>query len=174
MGATGEQCELTLQPTERPRCFEPGIPNTPAFAGLAAALRWGEEHGEEYRPRGADQAETLRAGLKRIRGVQLFDTAKRAQRIPLLSFRLDGWKLAEVGQALAAEYGIYCRAGLHCAPLIHKAIGSKPEGTIRFSLSGVNTEEEVQTALKAVRELAARTRAARVPAIRLSRERIKI
>ena len=55
---------------------------------------------------------------------------------------------------LENEFGILCRPGLHCAPLAHKTIGTFPEGTIRFSLSYLNSEGEVDQALQAVSHLA--------------------
>ena len=56
---------------------------------------------------------------------------------------------------LAQDYGIMTRAGAHCAPLMHKALGTEKTGAVRFSFSYFNTEEEVDTAARAVKELAA-------------------
>ena len=53
------------------------------------------------------------------------------------------------------DYEIAVRAGAHCAPLMHEALGTKEQGAVRFSFSHLNTEEEVDTAEKAVREIAA-------------------
>ncbi len=75
-------------------------------------------------------------------------------RLPVLSFRLPGQPVEELGRRLTEEYGIYCRTGLHCAPLLHEALGSAPEGTVRLSVSGFNTREEVGVCLEAVRALA--------------------
>jgi selenocysteine lyase/cysteine desulfurase len=54
---------------------------------------------------------------------------------------------------LKESFGVVCRTGLHCAPLLHPAIGSAPEGTVRFSPSGATTESEIESALNAVRKL---------------------
>ena len=55
--------------------------------------------------------------------------------------------------ALDSEYGIMTRVGLHCTPAAHKSLGTYPTGTIRFSFGYWNTEEEVDTALNALRVL---------------------
>lgn len=52
------------------------------------------------------------------------------------------------------SYGIVTRAGAHCAPLMHEALGTVGQGAVRFSFSHYNTEEEIDFAVKAVRELA--------------------
>ena len=61
---------------------------------------------------------------------------------------------ADVAFQLGEEYGILVRCGLHCAPDAHKTLGTFPEGTVRFSFSEYTTEEEMETALKAIRTLA--------------------
>jgi cysteine desulfurase / selenocysteine lyase len=164
MGATGQQCDVTLQPREVPLCFEPGTPNLPAFAGLLAALRWWEEEGAACRQEADRLSELLLTGLRRLRSVSLYDVSRRVPRVPILSCRLGGWGVLEAAQALQQEFGIYSRAGLHCAPLIHKALGTRPEGTLRFSLSGLNTEADIATTLAAIRTLAARRRQPHFPA----------
>jgi selenocysteine lyase/cysteine desulfurase len=57
------------------------------------------------------------------------------------------------GFALNESFGINCRTGLHCAPMIHKHLGSPPDGTIRFSASYMNKPEEIEYAIDAVRQL---------------------
>ena len=55
---------------------------------------------------------------------------------------------------LLTEYGISTRPGGHCAPLMHEALGTVEQGAVRFSFSHYNTDEEVDTAIEAVRQLA--------------------
>jgi len=62
---------------------------------------------------------------------------------------------ADTGYVLQESYGIVCRAGLHCAPLVHKALGTEEKGTVRLSLGFSNTEEEVDRMVEAAREMAA-------------------
>ncbi len=147
---------LSRQLPGMPLGLEPGTPNIPLLAGLEAALQWWEMNRDAYNEFAHHLGHDLRVGLRRLRGVQVCDPDRHAPRVPIVSFGLPGWKLEDLGRTLAHEYGIYARTGLHCAPFMHKALGSQQDGTVRFSLSGLNTEEEVEMAVAAVRELAAR------------------
>jgi selenocysteine lyase/cysteine desulfurase len=155
VGGTGVRSDLRLHPGEMPTRLEAGTPNVPALAGLDAALRWGEERGEAFEAVAAARTAQLRAGLKQIPAVRLFDGGEEAPGIGVVSFRMERWPVEETGYVLAESFGIVCRTGLHCAPLIHAAIGSAPEGTVRFSPSGATTEQDIDEAITAVRRMAA-------------------
>lgn len=155
VGGTGVRSNMRLHPPEMPTRLEAGTPNVPALAGLAAALRWQDEQGEAFRGIDAARVDQLRIGLRNIPRVRLFGDAADAPGIGIISFRVEGWEVEETGFVLAESFGIVCRTGLHCAPLIHAAINSAPDGTVRFSPSGATTEAEIEYALAAVRRLAA-------------------
>lgn len=150
VGGTGVRSDLRLHPGEMPTRLEAGTPNMPALAGLDAALRWGEEQGADFEAVAAVRVAQLRAGLSLIPGVRLVGGSEKVPRLGIVSFRIDGWSVEETGYVLAESFGIVCRTGLHCAPLIHAAIGSAPEGTVRFSPSGATTEQEIAEAIAAV------------------------
>jgi cysteine desulfurase / selenocysteine lyase len=154
VGGTGVRSDLELHPPEMPMRLEAGTPNLPAFAGLAAALRWHEGAGRTFQGKEQVIARDLLDGLEGIAGVQVMDPDRQAERVPIISFRIRDWPVGDCGYALANSFGIICRTGLHCAPLIHAAIGSAPEGTIRFSPSGFTTNEEIDSVLDAVKTLA--------------------
>jgi selenocysteine lyase/cysteine desulfurase len=85
--------------------------------------------------------------------VKLYGSPDLTRRVAVLSFTLAGHDNAEVAAYLDRQFGIMSRPGLQCAPLAHKAIGTFPEGTVRFSLGYFNTEEEVDQAILAVAAL---------------------
>jgi selenocysteine lyase/cysteine desulfurase len=145
---------ITHTPPELPAGFETGRPDVTAFAGLCAALQWHEKEGEVCQREGQRLAQLLRRELRRIRGVRIVGDAKRAQRVPVMSLRIAGRGAEEIRDELEIGFGIRCSAGLHAAPLIHKAIGSSPEGTVRFGVSGFNTEDEIRYLLQALRWVA--------------------
>ena len=60
----------------------------------------------------------------------------------------------EVAFRLNSEFGVCTRAGAHCAPLMHEALGTVEQGAVRFSFSYLNTDEEVELALAALRAIA--------------------
>jgi len=87
--------------------------------------------------------------------VRLFGQREGEPAIGEVSFRILGWPVEEAGYVLTESFGIVCRTGLHCAPLIHSAIGSAPDGTLRFSPSGATTEQEIAETIDAVKRMAA-------------------
>jgi cysteine desulfurase family protein len=156
VGGTGVRSDLSMHPTEMPIRLEAGTPNVPGLSGLATALQWYESNGEALRETEHQQSILLRTGLRDTSGIRLYgdDGDDFSKHIGITSFRIDGWDVEETGFVLQESFDIICRTGLHCAPLIHEAIGSAPEGTVRFSVSGFTTREEIDTALAAVRNLA--------------------
>jgi len=155
VGGTGVRSDLRLHPGEMPTRLEAGTPNMPAMAGLNAALCWIEEHGAACEAAASVRTAQLRAGLKSISGVRLFGQREGEPAIGVVSFRILGWPVEEAGYVLTESFGIVCRTGLHCAPLIHSAIGSAPDGTLRFSPSGATTEQEIAETIDAVKRMAA-------------------
>ena len=89
--------------------------------------------------------------VREIPGVRLYGdfTAPRA---PIVSLNLAGEDSARVADALWEEYGICVRAGAHCAPLMHRALGTEQRGAVRFSFSYFNTEEEIAKGIDALKE----------------------
>ena len=92
--------------------------------------------------------------VKEIPGVTLYGDFSGEERSPVVTLNIAGMDSAEVAMILDEEYGISVRAGGHCAPLMHKALGTEKTGAVRFSFSYFNTEEEVEAAARAVKELA--------------------
>ena len=154
VGGTGVRSDRLDHPPEMPARLEAGTPNIAGLAGLGAALEWLECHGAAHRAVAARLAARLRTELASIAGVELFDRCGGAERTGVVSFRIAGWSVEEAGMILAESFGVICRTGLHCAPLIHRSLGTASEGTLRFSVSGFNTGEELDVAIAAVRQLA--------------------
>lgn len=154
VGGTGVQSDLRRHPTNMPDRLEAGTPNVPALAGLAEALHWLQNTLDPFQSREQQTADRLRQGLREISELQLYDDVPGCQRLAVISFRIKGWNVEETGYILAESFKIVCRAGLHCAPLIHRSIGSEPEGTVRFSPSGNTTDDEIDQAIDAVKILA--------------------
>src|SRR5699024_3881650 len=89
-----------------------------------------------------------------IEGVEVYGDFSSADRTAVVSLNVEGYSSKEAGDILAQKYQIETRAGVHCAPLIHDALGTRERGTLRFSFSWFNTEEEVRRAALAVKEIA--------------------
>jgi selenocysteine lyase/cysteine desulfurase len=149
VGGTGVRSDLKEMPPEMPGKLEPGTPSIPLFAGLLYSLQWQRE-----RPFPLRDMETL---IKKLefglmnKGAEVVKV--RGKRTHIVSFRLPGWDLEEVGYILDRSFNIICRTGLHCAPLIHAFISTVPQGSIRFSISRFTTEEEIDYTLDCVGKL---------------------
>jgi selenocysteine lyase/cysteine desulfurase len=133
-------------------------PSAADLGGLRAALEWSWESAPLYRDEGRRLASILRRGLRRMPGVRLVGHAPRSPRLPIVAFTVANRLTDEVVRDLL-HLGIQCAGGVLCAPLIHKALGTRPHGAVRLSLSGFHTEDQIRTALRAVREVVTRTTA---------------
>lgn len=155
-GGSGGKSELREQPKWLPWAHEAGTPNGPGIAGFAAGL--GDVTREEVGRRCARERELrtrLRDGLSAIDHVRLHEIPSSRGAVGVLSITLDGYRPTELAEKLDERYGILVRAGLHCAPLAHETLGTFPAGTLRFSLSHLTTEAEIDHTIAAVTELAA-------------------
>jgi cysteine desulfurase family protein len=153
-GGTGTRSELLVQPNEMPYSLEAGTVNTVGIAGLGAALRVLKAAGvEAVRARESAIGARLLAGLQEIKGVTIHGLVDPAQRVAVVSVTLQGWEPIDVAAALDSAFGIAVRAGLHCAPLAHRTLGTFPSGTVRLAPGFSTTEEEIDQTLIALREL---------------------
>ena len=154
VGGSGVYSFDEHHPTEMPTALEAGTLNVPGIAGLGAGVRWLLTQGvEALETKENALARLFYETVREIPGVWLYGdfTAPRA---PIVSLNLAGEDSARVADALWEEYGICVRAGAHCAPLMHKALGTVEQGVVRFSFSHTNTREEALAAARAVRSLA--------------------
>jgi selenocysteine lyase/cysteine desulfurase len=155
-GGTGTQSDDTKQPDELPYKFEAGNLNVPGILGLGAGVEYLEERTiAAIHEQGLVQTKRLLAGLAEIPGVTVFGPPADAPRVPLVSVALAGYDPQEAASILDTAYRVQVRAGLHCAPLMHRALGTQQGGTVRFSLGAFNTLDDVETAVRAVADIVA-------------------
>jgi cysteine desulfurase/selenocysteine lyase len=148
-GGTGSLSEKTIHPDFPPDKFEAGTLNTPGYAGLAEGIRFILHTGIEKIIQHEHQlVQYLLERLLEIEEIEVY--APYVDRIGIVSFNIKGVMSSEVSHYLDTEWGICTRPGLHCAPEAHKTLGTFPKGTVRFSLSYFNTQEEIDTAILAL------------------------
>ena len=154
VGGTGVQTYSAAQPAQMPTRLEAGTLNGHGIAGLGASLDFLLETGIDTIH--AHETALLRrfvAGAREIPGVTLYGDFDR-ERTAVAALNIAGLDSGEVSDILAEDYGIATRPGAHCAPRLHRALGTEEQGAVRFSFGWYNTEEEVDEALRAVREIA--------------------
>lgn len=133
--------------------FEVGTQNAPGIAALFAGVSHVLETGVETIAKQEQKLmEQLYAGLNEVEGVTLYGSADDSHG-PVMSFTILGLKASDVTYILQSGYEIITRAGLHCAPLIHEAMGTKTDGTVRASVSPFTTKNEIDAFIKAVKEI---------------------
>ena len=181
-GGTGSVSEQDEQPDFFPDALESGTRNNVGIAGLGAGVDFVLATGVENIQRHEMQLmETFIEGLIDVPGLTLYGPLKPNVQVPVLSMTFDqalpdGLRVSfggcggraipatfeslhpqEAGTILQDQHEISVRVGLHCAPLAHHALGTFPDGTVRFSLGYFNTLEEVQIAVDAVKKIAEKT-----------------
>ena len=154
-GGSGIDTYNEKHPAEMPTALEAGTLNGHGIAGLGAALSWIEKTGmDRIRQRELSLMRRFYNGVFRIPGVTVYGDLETEKRAPVVSLNILDYDSSEVSDELSTVYGIVTRPGAHCAPLMHRALGTVEQGAVRFSFSFFNTEEEVNLAIEAVRELA--------------------
>lgn len=154
-GGSGVQTYSRTHPEEMPTALEAGTLNGHGIAGLGAAIDYINEVGmDTIREKEQGFMRRFYEGVKDIPGVTIYGDFSTLDRCAIVTLNIGDYDSSEVSDELLTEYGISTRPGGHCAPLMHKALGTVEQGAVRFSFSYYNTEEEVDTAVRAVRELA--------------------
>lgn len=154
-GGTGIHSYDRGQPQAYPARLEAGTLNTHGLAGLHAALEFIERHGVQAI--GARERALMRRfydGVRGIPGVAVYGDFEQDERAAIVTLNIRDYASGEVADALFEDCGIATRAGAHCAPRMHEALGTVEQGAVRFSFAFFNTEDEVDMAVRAVRELA--------------------
>lgn len=156
MGGTGVHSFDELQPPEWPTRLEAGTLNGHGIAGLSAGLDFIETQGgvEVIAAHERALADRFLAGVREIPGITLYGAFDQPVRSAIVSLNVGDIDSAEISDALMQGWGIATRPGVHCAPLMHRALGTERQGVVRFSFGYFNTDEDVETAIDALRDLA--------------------
>ena len=157
-GGTGSISHTEDMPDFMPDRFEAGTPNLPGIIGLHAALSWIERTGmENIREHELMLTARFLAGLKALRkdgSIRLLGREDCQNRTGVVSIQTANLDTAHAAYLLDSRYGVMTRVGLHCAPSAHRVLGTYPTGTIRFSFGYSNTQNDVDAALAAIKEIA--------------------
>lgn len=154
-GGSGVQTYLKNHPIEMPTALEAGTLNGHGIAGLGAAIEYlKRESIESIRQKELGFMWKFYNGVKDIPGIKVYGDFDTEVRCPIVALNIGDYDSSEVSDELLMTYGIATRPGAHCAPLMHEALGTIEQGAVRFSFSHYNTEEEVEIAIRAIRELA--------------------
>ena len=156
VGGTGVHSYSKVQPEEYPTRLEAGTQNNHGLMGLSAALDFLKETGVRAI---ADYEHglmmTFYNGVKDLPGVTVYGCFDEGHaRTAVVSLNIHDYDSSAVSDELAECFDIATRPGAHCAPRMHYALGTQEQGAVRFSFSWFTTQEEVDAAIAAVKEIA--------------------
>jgi cysteine desulfurase/selenocysteine lyase len=155
-GGTGSDSDDDRQPERLPDKYESGNHNVPGLFGLEAALAWIEEHTiAEIRRHERELTQQLFTALAAIKRLRVYGPQSPDERVGVLSLTLDGFEPQELATILDASFGIETRAGLHCAPGMHRCLETLANGgTLRLSVGPFTTPADINAAVAALRAIA--------------------
>jgi cysteine desulfurase family protein len=153
-GGTGGDSSTPVQPSEFPYYLEGGTPNVLGVAGLVAGLDFVEARTPDaIREHEVGLCDRLRDKLEEAGGFEFFGHRAAARRVGTVSFRNAAIPAPELGGILDQAFDIAIRPGLHCAPYVHKSLGTFPEGLVRVSPGPFNTADDIDRLVDALAEI---------------------
>ncbi|MBI4367985.1 MAG: aminotransferase class V-fold PLP-dependent enzyme [Candidatus Omnitrophica bacterium] len=153
-GGTGFDSESQTQPEVFPFLLEGGTPNSVGIVGLREGVEFIVQEGiSKIQTHERRLVKALREGLLGVSGLKLYGTEDVARSAAPVSFVVEGIEPQELSLVLDQSFQIASRAGLHCAPLMHEALGTFPQGSVRLSPGYFNTLDEIEQAVRAVRQI---------------------
>lgn len=155
VGGSGVQSYLKTQPDEMPARLEAGTLNAHGIAGLHAAVSYIIEKGvEQIYQEEHEKTDYFYRMIRSIPDIHIYGDPEAELHAPIIALNIGDYDSAQVADELMETYGIATRAGAHCAPLMHQALGTQKQGAVRFSFSQFNTRKELDAGIQALRELA--------------------
>jgi len=156
-GGTGTDSSIDRQPMTLPDRYEAGNLNVPGILGLGAGIEYlADRTVEEIRRHDEQLTHRLLDALEAVEGVTLFGPPAGADRVGVVSLKIDGYDPQEAAAMLDVSCGVQVRPGLHCAPRMHEALGTTAAGgTLRISLGAFTTEADIDAAVLGVAKLTA-------------------
>lgn len=154
-GGSGMNSFSKTHPIDFPDIFEVGTSNFMSQMAFDGSLKFLLDVGiDKINNKLYDLTSTFYEGIKDIEGIKFYSKKPCDNTSAIVSINLGDMDSSELGLILDDEYDIQTRPGAHCAPLIHKHFGTESQGILRFSFSYFNEMEEIDAAIKAIKEIA--------------------
>lgn len=154
-GGSGSHSFEARHPHLMPEALEAGTLNAHGLAGLAAGVGYVKARGvSSIAAHEAALCARFRDGILEVPGARVLGGGSSAGHCGIVAFNVADLDSGLVADALASDWGICTRAGAHCAPLMHEALGTQRQGAVRASFGPFNTADEVDRAVEAIRHIA--------------------
>ena len=152
-GGTGSRSDIEEISEILPDRLEAGTQNIGGLLALAHSFSYRMDNRQSLREQERKATELLYTGLESIKGIRIVGAPLDRPRTTVVSVTSDKMDIADISELLLERYGIETRVGLHCSPSSHKALGTFPTGTLRFSPGPFTTAEEIEATVDAVKEI---------------------
>lgn len=151
-GGTGSNSIDYTQPMILPDKFESGTNNFSGIIGMGEGIKFVRSYGQmRIYKKEIDLLRHIYDKLKLMKNIDLYTQRPNIDYyVPVLSFNVKGKNSEEVADELSSKYNIAVRAGLHCAPLAHKSIGTLKTGTVRVVPSVFTTNYDINALISAI------------------------
>ena len=154
-GGTGFEPETLSQPDSLPYKLESGTPNSVGIIGLKTGIEFCIKEGiDKIRQHERKLTMRLISEFESDTRFEIYGCLDEDRKVGILSVNIKGLQPGEVGAILDNTFNIAVRPGMHCAPYIHRAIGTFPEGMVRISPGYFNTMEEIEETISGLKEIA--------------------
>ena len=152
-GGTGILTYSKTQPLIMPTHLEAGTLNGHGIAGLNAGIEFINKIGmKKIREKEENLMWRFYNEVKELPHIKIYGDFSKKERCPIVTLNIDNYDSGDIAEELL-NYGVATRAGGHCAPLMHEALGTIKQGAVRFSFGYFNTEEEVDEVIKIIKNI---------------------
>ena len=152
-GGTGILTYSKTQPLIMPTHLEAGTLNGHGIAGLNAGIEFINKIGmKKIREKEENLMWRFYNKAKELPHIKIYGDFSKKERCPIVTLNIDNYDSGDIAEELL-NYGVATRAGGHCAPLMHEALGTIEQGAVRFSFGYFNTEEEVDEVIKIIKNI---------------------
>lgn len=152
-GGTGINSRTLFQPMDLEERFEVGTPNSIGIAGMSASIDYVKKRINKHLAHKEKLVAYAMGELSDIDGLSLYATPKGRTNTGIVAFNLKGFLSVDVAELLARK-GIIVRGGMHCAPLMHKHLGTFPNGCVRASFGHKTTKGDIDCLVRELRLIA--------------------
>ncbi len=150
-GGTGSLSNSFFQPDFLPDQFEVGTLNTPGILGLGEGVRFVvKQTPSALVHHKRELCKMAYEALKEMKNISLYHNGDFQNYVGILSFNIKDYYSEEIANLLSKRYGISTRGGFHCAPLMHRELGTDTQGTIRISPGYRTTKKEIKKLIDAI------------------------
>ena len=154
IGGTGTRSDLESMPLQWPIRYEAGTHNVPAISSLGAGVGFLFSNDQQtITTINARRYDRFVLGINDFSSLKIIAPHPGIGHCPICLFTLDKMDPDDIGYALLHSFGITVRVGLHCAPLIHKALGTFPQGCVRVSISYLNSDDDIDIGIDAIQKI---------------------